>query len=271
MITKDNNSTQFIFILGCEDGNEWSNAVSQYNQCIEENQQQIQTFVSSRSSEVDPLVCRLMEKMLDCSELLSNCMESHLMEATNMIFNMPVNLQTWSPLMENCQAKNRYKRSAGKRLKSAVSRVASSSSIGRTLSQNSRIAQVSSSHHGAGGGLLKSLLGNKASTSSGLGALAKKSGTGGLAKKGIFGKVGKYAVAGLAAYGTYKLAKAMTKGLRSEYDEDDCWQYSILRDRYECVCSAQCNVYVGSSASLAASFSLLAVTSFMSIFYGLRF
>ena len=64
----------------------------------------------------------------------------------------------------------------------------------------------------------------------GSGLLTKKGlGSGQSAKKGIFGKVGKFAVAGIAAYGTYKLAKTLTKGLRREYDDDDCWEYSILR------------------------------------------
>ena len=64
----------------------------------------------------------------------------------------------------------------------------------------------------------------------GSGLLTKKGlGSGQSAKKGIFGKVGKFAVAGIAAYGTYKLAKTLTKGLRRGYDDDDCWEYSILR------------------------------------------
>ena len=74
-----------------------------------------------------------------------------------------------------------------------------------------------------------------------------------------------YAVAGLAAYGTYKLAKTMTKGLRREYDDDDCWQYSILRDRYECMCHAQCNVYIG-SASMTSLSSLLLVLTLLSAY-----
>ena len=106
----------------------------------------------------------------------------------------------------------------------------------------------------------------------GSGLLAKKGlGTGLLTKKGKFSRVGKYAVAGIAAYGTYKLAKSMSKGLRREYDEDDCWKYSILRDRYECVCISKCNVYVGSAASMVASIGLLAVTSFMNIYHAAQF
>lgn len=106
-------------------------------------------------------------------------------------------------------------------------------------------------------GLLGGLLASRASKGSG--SLGKK--------KGLLGKVGKYAVAGLAAYGTYKLAKSMAKGLRREYDDDDCWEYSILRDRYECVCAAQCNVYVGSAVSISISMGLLALTTTLTVFF----
>ena len=63
----------------------------------------------------------------------------------------------------------------------------------------------------------------------------------------------------------------LSKGLRREYDNDDCWQYSIIRDRYECDCAAQCNNYVGSAASTMVSMSLLAVSTMFSIIYGLRY
>ena len=99
----------------------------------------------------------------------------------------------------------------------------------------------------------------------------KGSGSGLFAKKGIFGKAGKFAVAGIVAYGTYKLAKSMTRGLRREYDDDDCWEYSILWDRYECVCASECNVYVGSAVSTVASIGLSAVTSFVSVYHAVRF
>lgn len=87
-------------------------------------------------------------------------------------------------------------------------------------------------------------------------------------RKKILKKVGKYAVAGLAAYGTYKLAKAMTKGLRGAYDSDDCWDYSYLRGQYECVCPGQCHVYVGSASSLAATGGLLCVSVLVSYSIG---
>ena len=45
----------------------------------------------------------------------------------------------------------------------------------------------------------------------------------------------------------------------------------ISRDRYECVCSSQCNVYEGSAVSTVASLGLLAVTTFISIFHSAQF
>ena len=116
-----------------------------------------------------------MEKMLDCSNLLSECMESHLEQAQILLFSLPINPMEWSSTMDHCQSQQRYKRTPKKR-----------------------------------GGSHPLVSGQSA-------------------KKGIFGKVGKFAVAGIAAYGTYKLAKTLTKGLRRGYDDDDCWEYSILR------------------------------------------
>jgi hypothetical protein len=37
------------------------------------------------------------------------------------------------------------------------------------------------------------------------------------------------------------LAKSLAKGVRGFYDDDDCWEYNILQDRYNCVCSQQVN------------------------------
>jgi hypothetical protein len=48
-----------------------------------------------------------------------------------------------------------------------------------------------------------------------------------------------------SAYGTYKLGKSMAKGLRDLYDDDDCWQYNILQDRYNCVCQQQVHSALG--------------------------
>ena len=79
-------------------------------------------------------------------------------------------------------------------------------------------------------------------------------------KSGVLRKVGKYAVVGLAAYGTYKLAKKMSKGLRRSYDDDDCWEYSYLYDRYSCNCDNQCDVYVGAAHAISATFGLLSLS-----------
>ena len=89
-------------------------------------------------------------------------------------------------------------------------------------------------------------------------------------KSGLLRKAGKYAVAGLAAYGTYKLAKRMAKGLRHEYDSDDCWQYQPFQDSYQCICDAQCNNYVGSASSMGISQSLIFISTILSIIYQQR-
>lgn len=69
-------------------------------------------------------------------------------------------------------------------------------------------------------------------------------------KKSFVRKYGKYAVAGLAAYGTYKLAKKMSKGLKKAYDDDDCWEYNPFQEAYSCQCEEQCNYYAGGAAIL---------------------
>ena len=84
-------------------------------------------------------------------------------------------------------------------------------------------------------------------------------------KKSKLNRFGKYAIAGLAAYGTYKLAKKMTKGLRYEYDNDDCWEYLDYSQSYSCVCHAQCNDYVGSAVSMGISYTLILFSTIFSI------
>ena len=55
----------------------------------------------------------------------------------------------------------------------------------------------------------------------------------------------------LSAYGTYKLAKKMTSGIRQAYDNDDCWEYNLFRGHYECKCqNNQCYEYANSAAAL---------------------
>ena len=84
-------------------------------------------------------------------------------------------------------------------------------------------------------------------------------------KKSKFNKIGKYAIAGLAAYGTYKLAKKMSKALRYEYDNDDCWEYLDYSESYSCVCHAECNDYVNSAVSMGISYTLILLSSIFSI------
>ena len=53
--------------------------------------------------------------MLDCSNLLSECMESHLEQAQTLLFSLPINPMEWSPTMDHCQSQQRYKRTPKKR------------------------------------------------------------------------------------------------------------------------------------------------------------
>ena len=76
-------------------------------------------------------------------------------------------------------------------------------------------------------------------------------------KKSKLRKYGKYAVAGLAAYGTYKLAKKMSKGLRGAYDQDDCWRHDPFRDAYFCQCEDQCDDYRGAANANEMNFFLV--------------
>ena len=55
--------------------------------------------------------------MIDCSSILSPCMESHMTEAQIMLFAMPIDIEDWSQMMSKCQQQNvlRFKRMARKR------------------------------------------------------------------------------------------------------------------------------------------------------------
>ena len=68
------------------------------------------------------------------------------------------------------------------------------------------------------------------------------------------------------AYGTYKIAKKMSKGLRKEYDDDECWQYNFFTDQYQCTCDEQCNIYVGAApVSTAASTATVTLMAFFAV------
>jgi len=259
-------------IKGCDDI-EWKNTKTQYERCVKTTEERISAFKT-----FDQEICELMEKMIDCSAVLSPCMESHMSEAQAMLFAMPIDIQDWSHMMSKCQTPEfRFKRSAKKRgsgsttsgrsrsgsIGRTVSRVASQSgiskAISRVTSRGSSSSSSSSRSHGGSKGLLKGLLGGGGSRGIASGSKPKK--------KSLFKRVGKYAVVGLAAYGTYKLAKKMSKGLRFEYDNDDCWQYTPYQDSYQCICNAQCNNYTGSAVSMGISYGLIFMTTMFSIIY----
>ena len=117
----------------------------------------------------------LMEKMIDCSSILSPCMESHMSEAQLLLFAMPIDIEAWSHLKSKCQSHQfRLKRTAGKRghsggsrtsstIRKTISRVANQSRVGKTLSRLTSGGHGGSRSHGgssSSGSPLKSLLGN---------------------------------------------------------------------------------------------------------------
>jgi hypothetical protein len=51
--------------------------------------------------------------MIECSDHLSFCMDSHMAEAENLLFSMPIDLLEWSKMMDKCHVQNRFKRSPG--------------------------------------------------------------------------------------------------------------------------------------------------------------
>ena len=116
-----------------------------------------------------------MEKMIDCSSILSPCMELHMSEAQLLLFAMPIDIEAWSHLKSKCQSHQfRLKRTAGKRghsggsrtsstIRKTISRVANQSRVGKTLSRLTSGGHGGSRGHGgssSGGSPLKSLLGN---------------------------------------------------------------------------------------------------------------
>ena len=67
------------------------------------------------------------------------------------------------------------------------------------------------------------------------------------------------------AYGTYKLAKKMTSGIRQAYDNDDCWEYNLFRGHYECKCqNNQCYEYANSAAAFGSAILLLVASTVFS-------
>ena len=129
----------------------------------------------------------LMEKMIDCSSILSPCIESHMSEAQTMLFAMPIDIDDWSQMMTKCQQQNvlRFKRMARKRKGGGSSRGNSrsqsrSGSFSRTVSRiTSRVrdrqgrnrnisrgsSSVRTSQSGSkSSGLFKSILGNESKT-----------------------------------------------------------------------------------------------------------
>ena len=59
----------------------------------------------------------------------------------------------------------------------------------------------------------------------------------------------------------------MSKGLRRNYDDDDCWEYSYLAGRYACTCPNQCDVYVGAAHLIYSTYSLVLLSLAFNIMF----
>ena len=94
--------------------------------------------------------------MLDCSNLLSECMVSHMEQAETLLFSLPINPNEWSQTMDNCQDQQRYRRSAGKARSrgGSLGRAISQTSIGRSLTHSSVLSRKSSTSESVLRGLL---------------------------------------------------------------------------------------------------------------------
>lgn len=291
---------QVLTSQGCDEFS-WIEVTNHYDSCIEESQSAINALYVAKKNGAE--LCNLMERMIDCSDHLSICMDSHLEEAQEKLFAMPINVEQWSEMMLKCQTQQRFKRSPGRRGGSSRS---SSSSSTRSRNPVTRVRDAVKgvftrrkpgavlSRPGQGGTGTGSAGGwtNPAGSRPGQGGSGSSVGGGGwklpaagaaaggaLAgagskvasgskKGGILRKVGKYAVVGLAAYGTYKLGKSMAKGLRNLYDDDECWQYDHLRDQYACVCRGQCDDYRrGGASSAGVTFGLVAISAIVTVVY----
>lgn len=200
-----------------------------------------------------------------CQDLVRYCEDSHPLEVDAALSK----IKYISGLSEACNRRssleNKEKRSA-KKGNSGDSR----------SSTSSRARAAVSSVRKAG----KRLVGSRTRGSSKVGTSGF--GTSGVKKKkkkSAIRKYGKYVVAGIAgkrqsmdysfvhcsikkilAYGAYKLAKKMSKGLRGQYDDDDCWEYNNYSEQYQCRCNGECQVYVGAAATTAARGALVMVS-----------
>ena len=119
-----------------------------------------------------------MEKMLDCSNILSECMESHLEQAQTLLFSLPINPMEWSSTMDHCQSQQRYKRTPKKR--------------GGSHGGSSRGGGGSHGGSGRGGSLgraLSSSIGRSFSRGSAPSAVGGQKSSSGSVLRGLLGKV----------------------------------------------------------------------------------
>ena len=131
---------------------------------------------------------RLMEKMLDCSNLLSECMESHLEQAQTLLFSLPINPMEWSSTMDHCQSQQRYKRTPKKR---------GSSHGGSSRGGGSH---GGSSRGGSLGRALSSSIGRSFSRGSAPSAVGGRKSSSGSVLRGLLGKVSRLIVRQLSTF-----------------------------------------------------------------------
>lgn len=247
--------------------------------CDEFSQDEVESQFKACKSKIDianSLSCANVAEYLECGTILDLCTQSsdlsesitidHLKEDLNLVTDEDLTdiLKMECNEQEDAANVRRPKRSPkrggggsrGGSRSSSSSRGSSSSSRGRVSSGvKTAVKKVKQVLSGGGSKRPKPI-----SSFGGSSSVPKPK------KKSKLKKFGKYAVAGLAAYGTYKLAKKMSKGIRRAYDDDDCWDWNPFQRGYECQCrSEQCRVYVGSApgAVSAKATTVTAATLFV--------
>lgn len=245
-------------VRSCDDAT-WKEVEKQYDACVEEKSVELEKLGQQQEGDRLSLEsCRKMDQLLECSALLTECMTSHFAESEAKLFSLPMDPSATNSVQECQQLLLKEQEDKHSVYRRAAGKSSSGGSSSGHASGGGRVGQVKSA--------VSSIIGNRKGTSgSGHGSMAgtsHKSGGGGKLLK----KVGKVAVVGLAAYGTYKLAKSMTKGLRNLYDDDNCWQFNSNQGQYNCICNQQCNLYASGSRFNGLTSSLLISSTILSLY-----
>jgi len=225
-------------VFGCDEYS-WEEVNREFNNCLNE---------SLYLLEHNGIECHAYESLLECGDVLHMCSDNYLPDVEEILAETFPDIDEIKDALPDCsKLHNIQKRSPKKRGGSSSSSRSTSSRISSAANRGRKVVS----------GLLNR--GRKSGSTGSISGSKPKS-------KSKLKKFGKYAVAGLAAYGTYKLAKKMSKGLKKAYDDDDCWEYNIFQDRYECECDDECRIYVGSATSMFLSSTLLTLSCLTSFF-----